>query len=182
MKIIKLTQGKEAIVDDSIYELIKNNSYFYDKKWGYARRAIRKNGKYINVFLHQEVIEIKLGKYNRKKFLVDHINRNTLDCQSDNLRLVNKSQSSQNRRTFSSKKGSRYTGVYLHKAKSTIKKFEARLFCKPKVYYLGYYATEEEAADVYNMKALEIYGPQAKLNKIDYKDSHASPSPSLSKL
>lgn len=58
---------------------------------------------------------------------------------------------------------SNYIGVSKHKATN---KWMAQLTYKGKKIYLGVYETEEEAARAYNAKALELYGPNARLNII----------------
>ena len=61
-------------------------------------------------------------------------------------------------------KTSKYVGVSFRKNN---KKWIAKISYQRKLYFLGAYYTEEEAAQAYNKKALELYGSNAKLNKLD---------------
>ena len=62
------------------------------------------------------------------------------------------------------KKTSKYVGVFYSKAAYGYKKWLATIYHHTEYYYLGYYYTEEEAALVYDKKALELYGENATLN------------------
>lgn len=65
-----------------------------------------------------------------------------------------------------SKRGlSKYVGVYFDRRKIN-KPWYARIQKDNKTKHLGSYHSENEAAMAYNEKALELYGPNAKLNKI----------------
>jgi hypothetical protein len=46
------------------------------------------------------------------------------------------------------------------------KKFDVRIGTNNKNIYLGSYITEEQAAEAYNKKAIELFGEYAKLNII----------------
>jgi hypothetical protein len=46
-------------------------------------------------------------------------------------------------------------------------KWASRIAYEGKRIYLGYYDDETEAAEAYNMKALELFGEFANLNKIE---------------
>ena len=54
-------------------------------------------------------------------------------------------------------------GVCLNKSRG---KFQASIIKEGKRYHLGCYKTEEEAAEAYNKKAIELYGEYANLNII----------------
>ena len=62
---------------------------------------------------------------------------------------------------FNVPKTSQYVGVHFSKAG---KKWVTILNHRKREYYLGYHDTEEEAALVYDKKALELYGEKAKVN------------------
>lgn len=81
MKLIKLTQGKFAIVDNENFELLsKYNWHFHSS--GYARTSTPRK-----IYMHR----IILGAENKE--LCDHINRNKLDNRKSNLRIVNATES-----------------------------------------------------------------------------------------
>jgi len=96
-----------------------------------------------------------------KNIFVDHINRNSLDNRKENLRLtsLSKNQRNRNARKTSS---SKYKGVYWNREKS---KWTAQIRYN-KIYHLGHFSSEIEAAEAYNKKCLEIFNDVSLLNKI----------------
>lgn len=90
MRLIPLTQGKFAVVDDVDFDR------FGGLRWCAHRRArtfyaVRRAGKKI-LFLHREI----MGVSGSDK-IVDHINHDGLDCARLNLRIVTAQQNSMNR-------------------------------------------------------------------------------------
>lgn len=61
------------------------------------------------------------------------------------------------------KSSSKYVGVFWNKNEN---KWSSAIKKNQKIYNLGYFQTEEEAALAYNKKAIELYGENAKLNII----------------
>ena len=97
------------------------------------------------------------------KQVVDHIDRNKLNCCMSNLRLVSIQENMQNRTKTQNKTSSIYEGVC--KVKGQIK-WGAAIKKDGKKYYLGCYETEKEAAEAYNKKAIELNKGFAVLNII----------------
>jgi len=90
MKFIKLTQDKQAIVDDSDYERLSKFKWCYHL--GYAIRYAgggRKQRRFER--MHRVVNNTPDG------FFTDHINRNKLDNRRANLRTVKHRENSINR-------------------------------------------------------------------------------------
>jgi hypothetical protein len=87
--------------------------------------------------LHRFLMEFPDG------FMIDHINHNTLDNRSCNLRLADNrfNQWNQKRQT-----SSKYPGVSRHKA---AKKWEAYIRIDGKQHHLGYFKSEESAYEAY---------------------------------
>lgn len=83
MKLIKLTQGKFAIVDDEDFELLSQYSWHFHST-GYARTSNPK------LYMHRLILKSK------KEDICDHINRNRLDNRRENLRIVSPTQNSIN--------------------------------------------------------------------------------------
>lgn len=158
-KEIKLTQGKFALVDDEDFEWLNQWKWHVIKgKSGmlYAERSIRNNGKRINFLMHREIIKTPKGMN------TDHENRNGLDNRRDNLRYCTKSQNAMNTEKNKDNK-SGYKGVGWHKLSQ---KWRARITVKGKEKYLGLFDAPQEAAIIYNKKAIELFGEFARLNII----------------
>lgn len=115
-------------------------SYAEDYKWrmdshGYPITTVFNTvGKRTNLGLHHFIA----GKPN-KGFVVDHINRNKLDCRSKNLRIVSQGVNSFNRQQ-SSKSRSPYPGVRPKKGGWTVE-----IHKDGRYYYLGHFQDLEEA-------------------------------------
>ena len=80
---------------------------------------------------------------------LDHINRIKDDNRIENLREATAQQNQFNKKSWG--KTSSYKGVYWQKQR---KKWRAHYYYKSKPYHLGYYTTEDEAAEAYR-KATE---------------------------
>jgi len=75
MKVIKLTNGKETIVDNRYYDWLKKYQWYYIN--GYAMGRI--DNKVI--YMHRAILKAFLGEE------CDHINGDRLDNRRENLRL-----------------------------------------------------------------------------------------------
>jgi hypothetical protein len=93
--------------------------------------------------------------------MIDHINHDTSDNRSCNLREVTPKQNMMNTRVRKNSK-SGYKGVSFSKDKN---KYRVQVINK----FVGYFKTSEEAAEAYNKKALELFGEYACLNVIKNK-------------
>lgn len=154
MKKIKLTQGKVALVDNEDFEEISKYKWYFDH--GYARTSIggRKNKK--NIYLHRMIMKCPEDR------LIDHKNRNTLDCRRSNMRICNKSKNAVN--SFLRKDNtSGFKGITWHEREN---KWKARVTVNQKRINLGTFITKEEAALAYNQAAQKYFGEFARLNTI----------------
>ena len=110
MKQIPLTQDKFTLVDDENFEELNKYKWTYMK--GYAIRGIggRKNRR--TLYMHREIIKTP------EEMFTDHIDRDGLNNQKSNLRIVDKSKNMFNSK-ISSRNKSGYKGVHkmVHKAK-----------------------------------------------------------------
>lgn len=150
MKKIKLTQGKETIIDDIYFAKVSKYKWHYDNR--YAATYI--SGK--KVRLHRFIMNNPVG------LQIDHKNMDCLDNRKSNLRIATKSQNMMNRgKQINSNK---YKGV--HQRKST-NKWQAYIKINGKKIHLGYYATAKEAGERYNNAAKEYFGEFARLNEIN---------------
>jgi hypothetical protein len=151
MSIIITSSGKEIIVDETKQNELNIYSWYIDSH-GYPTTIIKNK----HIRMHRYITNA-----NTNDEIVDHINHNKLDCKLDNLR---KSNSSLNSHNVSKRKNttSKYTGVYFDKRRN---KYQAEIRKDKQKYFLGLFKTEEEAAKIYNKKALELYGEYANLNQ-----------------
>lgn len=148
----KRGEGKFAEVDDELFDLLNNWKWSLTKN-GYASRCSWKNGKRVRIYLHRFVTNCPEGKY------VDHIDGNKLRNTKVNLRIVTCSQNGMNRK--SGKTTSKYKGITID---VTTGNWRARITRDKKIFSIGSYKTELEAAKAYDRKAIELFGEYAKLN------------------
>ena len=161
MKEIKLTQNQVAFVDDEDYERVMNAG-----KWSavksrttfYAKKNYSVNGKKKSILLHTFI----LGEP-EEGFEIDHKKNNGLDCTKDNLRFVTRSQNAMNRRKKENYSSSIYKGVSFYKPSN---KWRAQIKINKILIHLGYYDDPKQGAEAYNLKAIELFGEYAHLNKI----------------
>lgn len=85
VKLIELTKGMFAIVDEQDFESTEDVSWHYSicSEFGYAKNGNRG-------YLHRWLTKAPKGKE------VDHINHDTLDCRRSNLRICDRSQNTFN--------------------------------------------------------------------------------------
>lgn len=153
MKVIKLTQGYETLVDDADYEELAKYSWYYKKspdgKGGYAVRNSEygKDKRRTTLRLHRQLMDTPPG------FETDHANGNKLDNRRSNLRIVTKNQNQWNRRK--QRGSSRYKGVSWNKQNQ---RWHVSLQLNGKKVWLGYYRTEEEAGEAYKAGVSKFFG------------------------
>lgn len=153
-KIIPLTRGIEAIIDDEDYEYLNQWKWCAHKE-GYAvRSASKQNGKREYIRMHRLIMNAKKGQ------IIDHINCNKVDNRKENLRFCTDMQNSQNQKK---RKGltSLYKGVDLFRGK-----YRAFIRVNKKQIYLGTFENEEAAAEAYNNAAINYHGEFARINKL----------------
>lgn len=182
MKKIELTQGFFTYVDDEDYD------HLMEWKWC-ADVVKRKDGSIGNVYARRSenyrkpcgakaCKPIKMHAYlmkTPKGMVTDHIlNGEEFDKQypelkysgllniKSNLRVVTPQQNSMNRNTNYG--SSKYKGVRWDKG---IKKWKAQIRINGKAKHLGYFTSEEEAAEAYNKAAVKLFGEHALINEIE---------------
>ena len=127
----------------------------------YLRIALRSYGKHKNLLVHRMVASAFI-KNPTGLPVVDHKNNDYLDNRVENLRFASHSQSAMNRRferTPTSQYASRFKGVYPQGSR-----WRAHIRVDGVLKHLGTYDTEEDAARVYDLKAVEYFGEFANLN------------------
>ena len=165
MRTIPLTQGKDAIVDNSDYEEL--SKYKWCLHGGcYAARGYHSNGKLIIEKMHQRILGTAPPGYE-----IDHINGNTLDNRKENLRFVTHQQNvfNSNRKTPKNP-GTTHSGYKGVLWRNDRKKWRVSITCDGIRHYIGLYENKHEAARAYNEAARRFFGQYAKLNKIKEDD------------
>lgn len=161
MRLIQLTRGKCATVDEEEYDrLMQHNWHAHwaneNKRWDACRTvwvyAIQTR-RYQAVTV--SMAEALIGK--RPGYQVDHKNRNTLDNRRGNLRHATATQNAQNRR--------RHNALDCKGVTQKRNRFQARIMVNGEARFLGSYKTVGEAAKAYNDAAARYFGPFASFNK-----------------
>lgn len=146
----------------------KNNPFdvFIDKedfervskyKWRVSTNGYVVLAKKGTLYLHRFILKAKIGS------IVDHINLNKLDNRKQNLRFVNKKYNETNKLKTKIKTSSKYKGVHFE---NYTQKYRAAVKCNGKIYRLGRFNNEIDAAKAYNKKALELFGKFVRLNNV----------------
>lgn len=167
MKTIPLTKGLFALVDDDDYKWLSAYKWqAYNGKMGnhYAVRSVRKLGKVKGFRMHRMITNAPRGME------VDHKNGNGLDNRKQNLRVCTVAQNHANRRVDACKTAaSKYKGVFFRKNRAHCPSpWKAVIKSNNKIFQLGHFQTEIQAAIAYNKAALEIHGEFARLNPIPF--------------
>lgn len=145
------TEGEEFYFSEPHLEKISKHTWCYGDS-GYL--SARVNGK--NIRLHTFIMNTPKGMQ------VDHINRVRHDCRDENMRICTKNENSFNRNAPSTNT-SGYKGVYFD---NKINKWAAKIGYENKTIHLGKFEDIQDAANAYNLKAIELFGEYAGLNEI----------------
>lgn len=155
MKLIELTQGKFAKVDDEDFEELARYKWHYSDygRTGYARRMNYKKRPYL---LRMHCVLLCVAP----PLMVDHINGDGLDNRKENLRVVSKSQNMMNR-SIQKNSSSGYKGV-----SKCLGKWRAYIVVDRKQIHLGVFDEKINAAIAYNEAVVKYHGEYAVLNPI----------------
>jgi hypothetical protein len=156
---IDLGKGHVAVIDDQDADLVAGFTWYPMKAEGKVYAAGWKHlppGRFF-VHLHRLIANAQPGE------IIDHVDRDTLNCRRGNLRRATRQQNNWNAGPVRRQTTSKYKGVFLCRTRG---RFVAQLGHNGKRIRLGYFDTEDEAARAYNMKAAELFGEFAYLNPI----------------
>ena len=154
---VPLSRGRFALVDAEDFRRVMK------KKWSlqhsesghlYAHTTYRKaNGRWSKLLLHRFILHAPAG------VLVDHKNRDGLDCSRANLRFATYSQNAGN--SVSSRGSSRFKGVSWARRDCV---WAAHIRVANRPVWLGCFSSEHEAALAYDAAARQHFGEFARTN------------------
>lgn len=153
MKLLPLTQGLCALVDDDDFDEL------YKHKWRvlrtknniYAHRSKKthEGPRGSNIYLHRAVMNAPAGSD------VDHENHYGLDCRKSNLRICTRPQNIRNRRGPNRGSLSGIRGVCWNRAKD---RWVAQICVDGKRRTIGRFLTKEAAGIAYADEARKHFG------------------------
>jgi hypothetical protein len=156
MKLIPLTRGLVAIVDETDYQRLSRIKWY----------ALRCNRTFYAACHSSErprkmILMHRLVVYAPSVKKVDHINGNTLDNRRANLRLASNAQNLHNCKVARTNNTSGFKGAIFDKR---IGRWAAQIRFRGKRYNLGYFDTPELAAQEYDRAARLLFRQFARTN------------------
>lgn len=161
MKIIPITKGQSAIVDDIDFPRLSQHKWYAraggrSNYYAYRYAGFRKisRGRYsaLKVDMHKDVLQTD-GE-------IDHINGDSLDNTRSNLRVADRSQNVAN---SDKRRIPRATSIYKGVSRSG-GQWRARVRQHYTSFEIGRFTTEIEAARAYDVAAVKLFGEFARLN------------------
>lgn len=164
IELIRLTQGKYAIVDKEDFSELSKHKWYADfvRNNFVAKRDIRKGPTCYSILMHQQIMNT-FGK--GRNVCVDHKNHIRHDNRKTNLRACSLVQNRHNSFPNKNKLRTKYKGVGLQNITKN-KTWQARITVKKKTISLGYFKEEKDAAIAYNNAAKKYFGEFAYLNEV----------------
>ena len=164
MKVIPLTKGKEALVDDCDHEYLTQWKWQFQpeqhRRTGYAVRIGRTGERRSQFRMHRLIVTRSGAAVDGKQ--IDHIDGDGLNNCRSNLRVSTTSQNHANRRP-NRNNTSGFKGVTWNRR---WKKWLAQIEVAGHNYYLGGFDDPCDAARAYNEAALKHFGEFACLNPV----------------
>lgn len=154
MKLIPLTQGQFAKVDDEDFERFGRMGWNaiwnpYTKSFYASRNSKRPDGRNTTLYLHRHILGSPHGMQ------IDHKSHDTLDDQRSNLRICTRSQNGGHRKGLPGHNESGIRGVSWYKPHG---KWLARIMVQRRAIFLGYFSDKNEAARAYASANKKYFG------------------------
>lgn len=153
MAQVVLYGGEVALIDDEDLAVLSGYRWAAHRKghFGiYAEAYCRGSKPQRYISMHRLIMGER----------VDHINGNGLDNRRQNLRPATIAENSRNKRKQTKAATSRFKGVSRDK-----KTWRAEIELNGRRSRLGWFASEEEAADAYDRAAKRLHGEFARTNR-----------------
>ncbi len=182
---------KCALISEEVYNHIQQDEYLQSLDFlnslrlhsnGYAffQKNFPKEGggyKNLTIYLHRYIAEnfIQRPDSDGRKLYVSISNGNKLDCRLENLEWVTRSVAVRNTKKMFNSTG--YRGVGKER-----NKYRAVIYRGKEKFDLGFFDSAEEAAEAYNKKSVELFGPTRSLNVIGEPREKYDPSIELERL
>mgnify|MGYP001615685995 CR=1 FL=1 len=158
-KLIPLTKGQHAIVDDEDYEWL--SQWKWHCMGRYAARSVATPElpgpwKQRKFSMHHAILQTPKGMH------TDHINGDGRDNRRENLRICTPAENIRNQRANKrTGRTAKYKGTFFVKE---LGKWKAVIGINRGTKYLGLFTSEIDAARAYDAKARELFGAFARLN------------------
>jgi len=159
MKVIQLTKGQVAIVDDEDFAELAQYRWHFAAA-GYAARKARVHeigsSRHVIFYMHRLISKAKPGE------MVDHKNLNKLDNRRENLRIATEEQNHANKPVQRNNKLG-VKGISFNRG-SKKNPYIATIGYGKKHIYIGSFPTIEEASAAYCAEAQKAFGEFARFN------------------
>ena len=154
MKLIPLTRGQSAIVDDADFDEL--SKYKWCAMWAPRPRtfyAVRHSpmvgGKARkSIMMHRQLLGLT-----DPKIQGDHKNHNGIDNRRENIRAATRSQNNMNRRGAQRNSKTGVRGIYPHRSG-----YQSRIKVNGQTFHLGNFKTVPEAAAAYALANKHHFG------------------------
>ena len=152
-RLIPLTQGQFAIVDDDDFEWLSQWKWYAHKRpcTFYAERTEVISGRKVKVWMH------RLISGTPERQFTDHIDGNGLNNVRQNLRNVSHQDNMVNRARWRRGSTSQYRGAYLDKRDG---RWFSSITINGRNIHIGRFATPEDAASAYEKRRAELRAGQ----------------------
>jgi AP2-like factor (euAP2 lineage) len=165
------------LIDDEDWDKVMEYNWFVEIRYGRITRVLANiciDGIWKRVSLHVFL----MGK--QEGMVIDHDDGKPLNNQKKNLVFRTPAENIQKRgRTINRKHGAKYRGVRFLNDGKRKKPWQAYIRVNGKMMFLGYYATQEEAAVAFNKAAIKYWGLPPDSVGLNPIPSHLDPDTGL---